>query len=55
MLGLSITLLIIALLAGVFGFTAIAGVAIGIAKFIFFVFLVLFILSLLFGRRRRVL
>lgn len=52
MLGLSITLLIIALVAGLLGFTTIAGAAIGIAKFVFFIFLILFVLSLLFGRRR---
>ena len=55
MLGLSITLLIIALVAGLLGFTAIAGAAVGFAKIVFVVFLVLFVVSLLFGRRRTVL
>ena len=53
MLNLVITLLIIALVAAVLGFGGIAGAAIGLAKIIFFVALVLLILSLLFGRFRR--
>jgi uncharacterized membrane protein YtjA (UPF0391 family) len=55
MLGLSITLLIIALVAGLLGFTTIAGVAVGFAKIVFIIFLVLFVISLLFGRRGTVL
>ncbi len=51
MLGLSITMLIIALIAGALGFFALAGIAMEIAKIIFFVFLVLFVISLVFGRR----
>ncbi len=51
MLGLSITLLIIALVAALLGFTTIAGAAVGVAKIVFFVFLVLFVLSLFFRRR----
>jgi len=42
------------LVAGVFGFTGVYAAAAGIAKIIFFVFLVLFVISLLtggFGRR----
>ena len=54
MLGLSVTLLIIALVAALLGFTAIAGAAVGIAKIVFFIFLVLFVLSLLFRRRRSI-
>jgi uncharacterized membrane protein YtjA (UPF0391 family) len=58
MLSLVITLLIIALIAGILGFGGIAGAAVGIAKIVFFVALVLFVISLLttgfrggFGRR----
>ncbi len=47
MLGWAITFLIIALVAALFGFGALAGLSVGIAKIIFFVFLVLFIISLL--------
>jgi len=54
MLGLSITLLLIALVAGLLGFTTIAGAAVGFAKIVFFIFLVLFVISLLFGRQRLV-
>jgi uncharacterized membrane protein YtjA (UPF0391 family) len=51
MLGYSILFLLIALLAGVFGFTTVAGTAYLAAKVLFFVFLVLFVVSLLMGRR----
>jgi uncharacterized membrane protein YtjA (UPF0391 family) len=51
MLSWAITFLVIALIAGVLGFTSLAGTAIGFAKIIFFVFLVLFVLSFLMGRR----
>ena len=46
MLGWALTFLVIALIAGVLGFTTIAGTAIGVAKILFFVFLVLFVVSL---------
>jgi uncharacterized membrane protein YtjA (UPF0391 family) len=49
MLGFVVTLLITALIAGVLGFGGIAGAAVGIAKIVFFVALVLFLISLLFG------
>jgi uncharacterized membrane protein YtjA (UPF0391 family) len=52
MLGLSITLLVIALIAGLLGFTSIAGAAIDFAQIVFVIFLVLFFVSLVFGRRR---
>lgn len=52
MLSWSITFLILALIAGVLGFTEIAGAAIGIAKILFFVFLVLLIVSAVFGALR---
>lgn len=51
MLGLTITFLVIALIAAVLGFGGIAGTATGIAKITFFIFIALFVLSLLFGRR----
>ncbi|HLO14616.1 MAG TPA: DUF1328 domain-containing protein [Anaerolineales bacterium] len=51
MLSWSIFFLIIALVAAVLGFSTIAGAAAGIAKILFGVFLVLFLISLFFGRR----
>ena len=51
MLSWSITFLVIAIIAAVLGFGGIAGTAAGIAKVLFGLFLVLFIISLLFGRR----
>jgi uncharacterized membrane protein YtjA (UPF0391 family) len=53
MLGWAVVFLIIALVAAVFGFGGIAVAAAGIAKLLFFIFLVLFIISLLFGWRGR--
>jgi len=51
MLSWSIFFLIIALVAALLGFSTIAGAAAGIAKILFGVFLVLFVVSLFFGRR----
>ena len=51
MLSWAITFLIIALIAAVLGFGGIAGTAAGIAKILFGVFLILFIVSLLFRGR----
>lgn len=51
MLSWAITFLIIALIAGIFGFFNIAGAAVGFAKILFFVFIVLFIVASLMGRR----
>jgi uncharacterized membrane protein YtjA (UPF0391 family) len=48
MLGLAITFLVVSLLAALFGFTGMAAAFAGIAKVLFFIFLVLFVLSLLF-------
>jgi uncharacterized membrane protein YtjA (UPF0391 family) len=42
---------IIALVAALFGFGGLAAGAVGIAKILFFVFLILAIVSLIFGRR----
>ena len=52
MLGLVVTLLLIALIAAVLGFGGIAGAAVGMAKIVFFVALVLFLISLVFGLSR---
>jgi len=49
MLSYAVTFLIIALIAGVLGFGVIAGTAASIAKVLFFLFLVLFVVSLLRG------
>jgi len=43
--------LVIAIIAGVLGFGGIAGAATGIAKILFWIFLVLVLLALIFGRR----
>lgn len=51
MLSWAVTFLIIALIAAVLGFGGIAGTAVGIAKILFFVFLVLFVVALLLGKR----
>lgn len=51
MLGWSIFFLIVALVAAAFGFAGIAGTAAGIAKILFWVFLAVFILSLVFRRK----
>jgi uncharacterized membrane protein YtjA (UPF0391 family) len=45
--------LVIALVSGVLGFGLIAGPAIYIAKVLFFIFVILFLLSLVFGVIRR--
>jgi uncharacterized membrane protein YtjA (UPF0391 family) len=52
MLSWALTFLIIALIAAALGFGGIAGTATGIAKILFFVFLVLFVISLLAPRVR---
>ena len=51
MLSWAVTFLIIALIAAVLGFGGIAGTAVGIAKILCFVFLVLFVVALIMGRR----
>ena len=52
MLSLVVTLLIIALIAGVLGFGGIAMAAVGIAKIIFFIALVLFLIAAVAGTLR---
>jgi uncharacterized membrane protein YtjA (UPF0391 family) len=51
MLSWSVFFLVIALAAALLGFSSIAEAAAGIAKLLFGVFLVLFLVSLLLGRR----
>jgi uncharacterized membrane protein YtjA (UPF0391 family) len=56
MLGWALTFLVVALIAAVLGFGGIAGTAIEIAKIIFFVAIVLFVISAVMsymGRGRR--
>ncbi|EKD52079.1 MAG: hypothetical protein ACD_62C00124G0015 [uncultured bacterium] len=53
MLRWSISFFLVAVLAAVFGFTGIAADAVSIAKVLFVVFLVLFIVSLIVPRWRR--
>ncbi len=53
MLQLALTFLLIAIVAGILGFTGVAAGAVEIAKILFFLFLVLFIVALIFGLARR--
>jgi len=54
MLNWALTFFIFAVIAGVLGFGGIAGEMVGIAKILFVVFLVLFAVSFLTGRRLKV-
>jgi uncharacterized membrane protein YtjA (UPF0391 family) len=54
MLNLVVTLLIIALIAAVLGFGGIAMAAVGVAKIIFFVALLLFLIAVLAGSLRAI-
>ena len=51
MLRYSLAFLVVAIIAGVFGFGAVEGTAMDIARVLFFVFLVLFVISLLFNTK----
>ena len=51
MLHYALVFLILALIAAAFGFGLVASTAAGIAKLLFFVFVVLFAISLLSGRK----
>lgn len=53
MLNWALTFFIVALIAALLGFTDIAAAAAGVAKVLFYIFLVLFLASLLFGVVRR--
>jgi len=50
MLRLALLFLVVALIAALFGFTGIAGESVYFARILCFVFLVLFAVSLFFGR-----
>lgn len=50
MLTWTIIFLVVALIAGLFGFGGIASTATGIARILFFIFLVLFAISLIAGQ-----
>lgn len=52
MLSWALTFLVIALIAAILGFGGIAGTAVGIAKIIFFVAIVLLLISVLAGAVR---
>lgn len=54
MLSWAVLFLIIALIAGVLGFGVVAGTAAWIAKVLFVVFIILFLVSLLTGRSARI-
>ena len=49
MLNWALTFFVIAIIAAIFGFGGIAGSAVGIAKVLFFAFLLLFAISLIFN------
>ncbi len=59
MLRWSLTFLVLALIAGLLGFTGLAGDAMYIAKVLFYIFIIIFVVSLLYnvvtGRRGGVL
>ena len=52
MLGWVVTFLVVALIAGILGFGGVAGASIEIAKIIFFIAVVLFLVSAVFGLAR---
>jgi uncharacterized membrane protein YtjA (UPF0391 family) len=54
MLNYAVIFFIIALIAGILGFGVIAGTAAAFAKILFLIFLVMFVVSLIFGRKRGV-
>lgn len=53
MLTWAVIFLIVAIIAAAFGFSGIAATSVGIAKVLFVVFIVLFVISLIFGLLRR--
>lgn len=54
MLYWALMFLVIAILAAIFGFTGISLMAAGVAKILFFVFVILFVISLIMHAARRV-
>jgi uncharacterized membrane protein YtjA (UPF0391 family) len=53
MLQWALIFLVLALVAGVFGFGLVASAAAGIAKILFFLFIILFLVSIVSGGLRR--
>jgi uncharacterized membrane protein YtjA (UPF0391 family) len=53
MLYWALVFFLVAIIAALFGFTGISVAAAGIAKVLFFIFLILFVISLIFGVRAR--
>jgi uncharacterized membrane protein YtjA (UPF0391 family) len=53
MLSWALIFFVVAIIAAVFGFGGIASASAGIAQILFFVFLVLFVVSLIMGMARR--
>ncbi len=53
MLSWALIFFVVAIIAAVFGFGGIASASAGIAQILFFLFLVLFVVSLIFGMVRR--
>lgn len=51
MLNWSVTFFIVAIIAAFFGYSGIAGTATDMAKILFFVFLIIFLVSFILGRR----
>ncbi|HBR01196.1 MAG TPA: DUF1328 domain-containing protein [Ruminiclostridium sp.] len=47
----TITFFVLAIIAALFGFGFIANLSFGIAKILFYIFIALFVLSLIFGKR----
>ncbi len=54
MIGWALTFLVVAIIAGVFGFTGIAGAAVNIAWILFVVGLILAVVFAVMGRRPRI-
>jgi uncharacterized membrane protein YtjA (UPF0391 family) len=53
MLRWALAFFVVALIAAIFGFLGIASAAVGIAKVLFFIFIILFLISLIGGLVRR--
>lgn len=54
MVGISLLFLVIAVVSAILGFTGmIAGAIVGIAKFLFFIFIVLWLVTMFTGRGKR--
>jgi uncharacterized membrane protein YtjA (UPF0391 family) len=53
MLRWAIVFFVVALIAAAFGFLGIAAAAVGVARILFFLFLILFLISLIGGLMRR--